>query len=185
MSTDRPEAGRRAGPDGEPLPHQAPEQRPVAALAGPRLTLMGKHEDQLDHGPLGKCVSALASSMSTPGGGSAVQSTIREARLKPDYASLYPGVEPGIWLPADGHRPAAPAVAPDRAGHAPGRAAHVGGAFRVSRWPEASRLLDQHADPAGRRVKQPAVARRATRLRRAEPGVRTALQSPAFLSGAG
>ncbi len=27
-------------------------------------------------------------------------STIREARLKPEYASLYPGVKPGIWLAA-------------------------------------------------------------------------------------
>ena len=25
---------------------------------------------------------------------------IREARLRPEYASLYPGVEPGVWLPA-------------------------------------------------------------------------------------
>jgi hypothetical protein len=29
-----------------------------------------------------------------------VQEKIREARLRPEYASLYPGVEPGIWLPA-------------------------------------------------------------------------------------
>jgi hypothetical protein len=29
-----------------------------------------------------------------------VQETIREARLRPEYASLYPGVEPGVWLPA-------------------------------------------------------------------------------------
>jgi hypothetical protein len=29
-----------------------------------------------------------------------VQSTIREARLKPEYASLYPGLKPGIWLAA-------------------------------------------------------------------------------------
>ena len=26
--------------------------------------------------------------------------TIREARLKPAYASLYPGVQPGVWMPA-------------------------------------------------------------------------------------
>lgn len=25
---------------------------------------------------------------------------VREARLRPEYASLYPGVEPGVWLPA-------------------------------------------------------------------------------------
>ena len=29
-----------------------------------------------------------------------MQSTIREGRLKPEYASLYPGLKPGIWLPA-------------------------------------------------------------------------------------
>ena len=29
-----------------------------------------------------------------------MQDNIREARLRPEYASLYPGVEPGIWLPA-------------------------------------------------------------------------------------
>jgi hypothetical protein len=29
-----------------------------------------------------------------------VQSTIREARLKPEYASLYPGVRAGVWMPA-------------------------------------------------------------------------------------
>jgi hypothetical protein len=29
-----------------------------------------------------------------------VQSTIREARLKPEYASVYPGVPPGVWMPA-------------------------------------------------------------------------------------
>jgi hypothetical protein len=29
-----------------------------------------------------------------------VQENIREARLRPEYASLYPGVEPGVWLPA-------------------------------------------------------------------------------------
>jgi hypothetical protein len=29
-----------------------------------------------------------------------VQSTIREARLKPEYASIYPGVPPGVWMPA-------------------------------------------------------------------------------------
>jgi hypothetical protein len=29
-----------------------------------------------------------------------VQDNIREARLRPEYASLYPGVEPGVWLPA-------------------------------------------------------------------------------------
>lgn len=26
--------------------------------------------------------------------------TIREARLRPEYASLYPGVQPGIWMAA-------------------------------------------------------------------------------------
>ena len=29
-----------------------------------------------------------------------VQGNIREARLRPEFASLYPGVEPGVWLPA-------------------------------------------------------------------------------------
>lgn len=29
-----------------------------------------------------------------------MQSNIREARLKPEYASLYPGVQPGIWMAA-------------------------------------------------------------------------------------
>jgi hypothetical protein len=29
-----------------------------------------------------------------------VQSTIREARLKAEYASLYPGLQPGVWMPA-------------------------------------------------------------------------------------
>lgn len=26
--------------------------------------------------------------------------TIREARLRPEYASLYPGVQPDVWMPA-------------------------------------------------------------------------------------
>ena len=26
--------------------------------------------------------------------------TIREARLRPEYASFYPGVQPGVWMPA-------------------------------------------------------------------------------------
>ena len=29
-----------------------------------------------------------------------MQSSIREARLKPEYASLYPGVQPDVWMPA-------------------------------------------------------------------------------------
>jgi hypothetical protein len=29
-----------------------------------------------------------------------VTGTIREARLRPEYASLYPGVQPGVWMPA-------------------------------------------------------------------------------------
>ena len=29
-----------------------------------------------------------------------MQENVREARLRPEYADLYPGVEPGIWLPA-------------------------------------------------------------------------------------
>jgi len=29
-----------------------------------------------------------------------VQGNIREARLRPEYASLYPSLEPGVWLPA-------------------------------------------------------------------------------------
>jgi hypothetical protein len=29
-----------------------------------------------------------------------VQENIREARLRPEYAELYPGLEPGVWLAA-------------------------------------------------------------------------------------
>ena len=29
-----------------------------------------------------------------------MQQNIREARLRPEYADLYPAVEPGVWLPA-------------------------------------------------------------------------------------
>lgn len=29
-----------------------------------------------------------------------MQETVREARLRPEFASLYPGVEAGVWLPA-------------------------------------------------------------------------------------
>jgi hypothetical protein len=29
-----------------------------------------------------------------------VQGDIREARLRPEYAELYPALEPGVWLPA-------------------------------------------------------------------------------------
>ena len=29
-----------------------------------------------------------------------MQSNIREARLKPEYAELYPGVQPGVWMAA-------------------------------------------------------------------------------------
>jgi hypothetical protein len=29
-----------------------------------------------------------------------VHENVREARLRPEYAELYPGVEPGVWLPA-------------------------------------------------------------------------------------
>ena len=29
-----------------------------------------------------------------------MQSNIREARLKPEYAAFYPGVQPGIWMAA-------------------------------------------------------------------------------------
>jgi hypothetical protein len=29
-----------------------------------------------------------------------VQESIREARLRPEYADLYPGVQPGVWLSA-------------------------------------------------------------------------------------
>ena len=29
-----------------------------------------------------------------------MQGNIREARLRPEYADLYPTVEPGVWLPA-------------------------------------------------------------------------------------
>jgi hypothetical protein len=29
-----------------------------------------------------------------------VTGTIREARLRPEFASLYPGVQPDVWMPA-------------------------------------------------------------------------------------
>ena len=29
-----------------------------------------------------------------------MQQSIREARLRPEYADLYPAIEPGVWLPA-------------------------------------------------------------------------------------
>ena len=29
-----------------------------------------------------------------------MQSTIREARLKPEYADLYPGLQPDVWMSA-------------------------------------------------------------------------------------
>jgi hypothetical protein len=29
-----------------------------------------------------------------------VQENMREARLRPEYADLYPGVQPDVWLPA-------------------------------------------------------------------------------------
>ena len=29
-----------------------------------------------------------------------MQGNLREARLRPEYASIYPGLEPGVWLPA-------------------------------------------------------------------------------------
>ena len=29
-----------------------------------------------------------------------MQGNIREARLRPEYASHYPSLEPGVWLPA-------------------------------------------------------------------------------------
>jgi hypothetical protein len=29
-----------------------------------------------------------------------VQENIREARLKPEFAASYPGIEAGVWLPA-------------------------------------------------------------------------------------
>jgi hypothetical protein len=32
--------------------------------------------------------------------GGSVQHNIREARLRPEFADLYPAVEPGVWLPA-------------------------------------------------------------------------------------
>jgi hypothetical protein len=32
--------------------------------------------------------------------GGSVQANIREARLRPEYADLYPAIEPGVWLPA-------------------------------------------------------------------------------------
>ena len=32
--------------------------------------------------------------------GGSVQQNIREARLRPEFADLYPAVEPGVWLAA-------------------------------------------------------------------------------------
>jgi hypothetical protein len=32
--------------------------------------------------------------------GDSVQHDIREARLRPEFADLYPAIEPGVWLPA-------------------------------------------------------------------------------------
>jgi len=32
--------------------------------------------------------------------GGSVQHNIREARLRPEFADLYPAIEPGVWLPA-------------------------------------------------------------------------------------
>jgi hypothetical protein len=32
--------------------------------------------------------------------GTNVQGPIREGRLRPEYAALYPGVQPGVWMPA-------------------------------------------------------------------------------------
>ena len=29
-----------------------------------------------------------------------MQGNVREARLRPEFASLYPGLEAGVWLPA-------------------------------------------------------------------------------------
>ena len=29
-----------------------------------------------------------------------MQENMREARLRPEYADLYPGVQPDVWLPA-------------------------------------------------------------------------------------
>ena len=29
-----------------------------------------------------------------------MRENIREARLRPEFAELYPGVEPGVWMPA-------------------------------------------------------------------------------------
>ena len=29
-----------------------------------------------------------------------MQDNIREARLRPEYAELYPALQPGVWLPA-------------------------------------------------------------------------------------
>lgn len=29
-----------------------------------------------------------------------MQHNIREARLRPEFADLYPAVEPGVWIPA-------------------------------------------------------------------------------------
>lgn len=29
-----------------------------------------------------------------------MQGNVREARLRPEFASLYPGLEPDVWLPA-------------------------------------------------------------------------------------
>ena len=38
----------------------------------------------------------------------------REARLRPEFADLYPVLPPGVWMTRVGHRTPAPALAPDR-----------------------------------------------------------------------
>jgi hypothetical protein len=60
---------------------------------------MGQQENQLHQSPLADGIG-LGVVHDHPCWRECVQSTIREARLKPEYAALYPGVEPGVWLPA-------------------------------------------------------------------------------------
>src|SRR6266704_3408190 len=44
--------------------------------------------------------AALGISVNPAGRRTSVHSAIREARLKPEFASLYPGVQPDVWMPA-------------------------------------------------------------------------------------
>ena len=79
---------------------------------------------------------------------STMEGTIREARLRPQYASLYPALEPGTWQAGDRDRPPAPAVAPDRARPARGRAPDERRALRIPRRHQARHSRRPERAPA-------------------------------------